>query len=268
VTPPLRCCVLIPALNEERAIRAIVEGALSYAADVIVIDDGSTDRTAERVADLPITLIRHETPGGKGNALRVGFREALTRDVDGVLTMDGDGQHASADIPRLLAAARRMPGHFIFGARIIGRERQPTYRRLANEFADWGIAWAVGQRLIDSQSGQRFYPRDVVELALKIAPQGFVFEADILIEAARQLGTRIAAVPIESRYSSEFRASHFKPLRDFYRITSHVVGRALERSELAARCRSTRKTPITLLDPPIDDAGVGNAAGIAGPLSS
>jgi glycosyltransferase involved in cell wall biosynthesis len=216
---------------------------------VIVIDDGSTDGTADALAGLPVRLIRHATPGGKGNALRAGFGAALERDdVDGVLTMDGDGQHAPEDLPRILRAAALRPGSIVVGARLIGRERQPAMRRVANDIADWGIAWAVGQRLVDSQSGQRWYPRDVVALAPSLA-QGFVFEADILIEAARRLGTRVVAVPIESRYEGEFRASHFKPLRDFCRITSHVIGRVVEAGGVVASYRRARATAAEVIDP-------------------
>lgn len=245
----LRAAVLIPCLNEERAIRAIVEGALQFTPHVIVVDDGSSDGTVAALDGLPIQLIRHATPGGKGNALRAGFRRALELDIDGVLTMDGDGQHFYGDIPRILRVAAGLPNYIVVGARVIGREKQPKIRRIANDIADWGIAWAVGQRLIDSQSGQRWYPRDVVRLAVDVAPQGFVFEADILIEAARRLATRVAAVPIEVRYAGEFRRSHFKPLRDFCRITSHVFGRVVEVGSVVRTYRVARTTPIELIDP-------------------
>lgn len=246
---PLRAAVLIPCLNEERAIRAIVEGALQHSDQVIVVDDGSSDGTVAALAGLPIHLIRHERPGGKGNALRAGFRRALELDVDGVLTMDGDGQHYCGDIPRILRVAAGLPNHIVVGARLIGRERQPWIRHVANDIADWGIAWAVGQRLVDSQSGQRWYPREVVKLAVDVAPQGFVFEADILIEAARRLHTRVAAVPIEVRYAGEFRRSHFKPLRDFCRITSHVFGRVVEAGSVVRTYGVARTTPIQVIDP-------------------
>lgn len=245
----LRAAVLIPCLNEERAIRAIVEGALSHCKLVIVVDDGSSDGTVAALHGLPIELIRHAQPGGKGNALRAGFRRALELGVDGVVTMDGDGQHFYGDIPRLLHVAAQLPNTIVVGARLIGRERQPRIRRIANDIADWGIAWAVGQRLIDSQSGQRWYPLEVVKLAVDVAPQGFVFEADILIEAARRLGTKVAAVPIEVRYAGEFRRSHFKPLRDFCRITSHVFGRVVEAGSVIRTYGIARTTPIQLIDP-------------------
>lgn len=249
----VRVAVLVPALNEELRIREVVEGALRHAAHVIVVDDGSTDATLERIADLPVQMIRHATRKGKGEGLRTGFRAALALEVDGVLTMDGDGQHQASDIPRLLAAARAYPQHIVIGARLRKRAQQPIHRRLANEFGDWGIAWATGYRIADTQSGQRYYPRAVCELA-EVAGEGFVFEADILIQAARRLGTPCVSVPIESRYAGDglagqFRRSHFRPLHDLYRITSHVVARVFEYGHVLARYAQARRSRALIHDP-------------------
>ncbi|MGA9341218.1 MAG: glycosyltransferase family 2 protein [Rhodanobacteraceae bacterium] len=244
--------IVIPALNEESAIRGVVESALARCPNVIVIDDGSTDATAERIVDLPITLIRHAESQGKGDGLRAGFRKALDLGFDAVITMDGDGQHAASDIPRLLAAAAAHPECMVIGARLRHRERQPRIRRWANEFGDWGISIACGQRVLDTQSGQRYYPRAALELADTVSPNGFVFEADILIEASRR-GVRAVAVPIESRYAGEFRRSHFRPVQDLCRITAHVVAKAIRRGHVWADWQRARKTPAIVIDPPSAD---------------
>lgn len=255
-TDPHGIAVLIPALNEEAAIREVVSSVLAICPNVIVVDDGSTDATVERIADLPVTLIRHEKPRGKGEALRAGFRKALAMGFPAVVTMDGDGQHVAADVPRLLAAARQHPGHIVLGARLINRERQPAYRRRANNFGDWGIGWAIGQAVIDTQSGQRYYPRAALELA-DIDTEGFVFESEILIEANWQRGLRIAAVPIESRYHGDFRASHFRSVPDFLKITCRVLGKIARRGFLAGNYRRARRDTPLLVDPQVlpDDAG-------------
>jgi len=245
--------VVVPALNEALRIREVVQGALAQCPNVIVVDDGSTDGTGERIADLPVTVLRHAQRKGKGESLRDGFREALRQGMRGVLTMDGDGQHRADDLPRLLESANRHPGCIIIGARLRKRASQPTYRRLANEFGDWGIAWGTGYQVADSQSGQRFYPADV--LALEDVPgEGFVFEAQIVISAARTLGTRCVSVPIESRYrcagsDEQFRASHFRPLTDLYRITSHIVLQALRYGGIPAVYRSIQANPPIIDDP-------------------
>lgn len=245
--------VLVPALNEALRIREVVLGALEQSKNVIVVDDGSTDGTHECIADLPVILLRHEHRKGKGEALRTGFREARRRGLHGVLTMDGDGQHRASDLPRLLEAANRHPGCIIIGARLRKRASQPTYRRLANEFGDWGIAWGTGYQVADSQSGQRFYPAGVIALE-DVPGEGFVFEAQIVISAARTLGTRCVSVPIESRYrgagcDEQFRASHFRPLTDLYRITSHIVLQALRYGGIPAVYRSIQANPPLIDDP-------------------
>jgi glycosyltransferase involved in cell wall biosynthesis len=245
--------VLVPALNEALRIRDVVTGALAHCANVMVVDDGSDDDTCARIADLPVIVLRHPQRMGKGASLRDGFAEALRRGFQAVLTMDGDGQHAADDIPRLLEAGNRHPGAVIIGARLRKRSQQPLYRRLANEFGDWGIAWGTGYQVADSQSGQRLYPAAVAALD-DVPGENFVFEAQILISAARRLGTRCVSVPIESRYKSvhsaeQFRASHFRPFRDFSRITRHIVLQALRHGDVPAVYRSIRANPPVIDDP-------------------
>lgn len=245
---PPRWCVVIPCYNEARAIRAVLAPLLAMDAAVIVVDDGSDDGTADCVRELPVTLLRNRQRSGKGEALRRGFAEALARGHDYVVTMDGDGQHDAADVPRLLAAARQFPDTLVIGARLRQRARQPRYRRLANGFADWGVSWACGQGVLDSQSGQRLYPRAAMALAER-AGSGFVFEADLLIAASRA-GIGVVAVPIETRYGADLRRSHFRPLQDFVRITARVVGHVLRHGRVAAQYRRVRACPPRVVDPP------------------
>ena len=259
---PREIAVVIPALNEALRIRGVVEGALAQCAQVIVVDDGSDDDTVAQLADLPITLLRHPRRMGKGASLRDGFHEALRTGARAVLTMDGDGQHQASDIPRMLDAANRYPGHIVIGARLRKRSQQPVHRRIANEFGDWGIAWGTGYQVADSQSGQRLYPAEVAALG-DVPGEDFVFEAQILISAARLLGTRCVSVPIESRYKcvhshEQFRASHFRPLRDLWRITSHIVLQALRHGGMVGVYRSIRANP-----PVIHDAGDDSLPGTA-----
>jgi len=216
--------VLIPCLNEEAAIRGVVESVLALELPVLVVDDGSDDGTPEILASLPVTTLRHPQRLGKGEALRHGFREALRRGYEAVLTMDGDGQHLASDIPSIVAAAAQYPGHLVIGARLLDKEQQPKARRRANAVADWGISWACAQPIADTQSGQRWYPRAALELA-DLPAQNFVFEAAILITASRDLGMGAVSVPIASRYPPNARPSHLRPVRDTLRITLFTIGR-------------------------------------------
>ncbi|MBC6943135.1 MAG: glycosyltransferase family 2 protein [Xanthomonadales bacterium] len=244
-----RIAVVIPALNEELAIRGVVESVLAICPHVIVIDDGSTDATVQRIADLPITLIRHARPLGKGQGLRDGFRKARELGFDAVIAMDGDGQHLAQDIPRLLAAARAHPGHIVIGARIRNKDSQPKARRRANAVADWGISWGCGIPVADTQSGQRYYPRAALELA-ELAADDFVFEAALLIAAVREQGLGVVSVPIDVRYHGEFRGSHFRPVRDVARITWYTIRRVVHYGSVVRSYRASHSTPPLIFDPP------------------
>ncbi len=250
-----RWCVLIPCLNEEAAIAKVVNSVLALGVPVIVVDDGSEDRTAEIVGALPVTLIRHPQRMGKGQALRDGFREAVKQGYEAVLTMDGDGQHLAADIPRILAAARRYPDHMVIGARLLDKEHQPKGRRRANAFADWGISWACAQPVADTQSGQRWYPRAALEL-VDLPAQNFVFEAAILIAASREKGMGVVSVPIASRYQQDMRRSHFRPIRDVLRITAYTVGRVLHYGHVIRSYQLAHGRPPLILDEPVLDGPV------------
>ncbi|HEX7348104.1 MAG TPA: glycosyltransferase family 2 protein [Rhodanobacteraceae bacterium] len=240
--------VVVPCLNEELAIEGLLTAVLTHCRDVIVIDDGSTDRTAEIVARLPVTLLCHPERRGKGEALRDGFREALRHGASGVLTLDGDGQHDPADIPRILAAARRFPGALVVGARMLERARQPDGRRRANAVADWGISWGCGQPVADTQSGQRWYPRAAVELA-GINARDFVFEAALLIAASRELKLPIVSIPIACRYDATARHSHFHGVRDTVRITAYTIRRVVHYGHVVQSYRASHATPPTIYDP-------------------
>jgi glycosyltransferase involved in cell wall biosynthesis len=210
---------VIPARNEARTIRNIVVATCPRVDQVIVVDDGSDDDTSAELHGLTLTIIRHEQPGGKARALATGFRHALNRGADWVVTLDGDGQHDPADIERLLATAQAFPQHLVLGARLRQRQRQPGLRHFANRFADFWISWASGQRVPDSQTGFRVYPRALLTCVHPSTRQrhGFVFETAMLIDGARA-GFPCMAVAIDSVYRSDARPSYFRPGRDVWEI--------------------------------------------------
>lgn len=221
---------VIPACNEAATIRSVAAETAARVDRVVVVDDGSTDDTAAELEGLDIDCLRHAESGGKAAALADGFAHALARGAEQVVTLDGDGQHDPIDIPRLLSAARANPGHLVLGARIRQRNRQPGIRRFGNRFADFWISWASGQRVPDSQTGFRIYPRSLLE---RIRPStrrrhGFVFETAMLIDGARA-GFPCVAVAIDSVYAEGARPSHFRPGRDVWEIFRFVSWRILRR---------------------------------------
>ena len=220
--------VVIPAHNEARTIRAVAAGALQQMSVVIVVDDASTDGTADVLQGLPVIVLRNEQNRGKAASLLRGAHQAIERGASAIVTLDGDGQHSPEDIPSLLKAYRAMPGSIVIGARLHHRARMPPSRYWANRFANFWIRLASGYSIADTQSGFRVYPVRLLQTA-KVGSSrahSFVFESEILIEAARH-GVFATCVPISVVYSARARASYFRPVVDIARITRMVVWRLL-----------------------------------------
>ena len=222
--------VLIPAYNEAGTIRGLVERALAVTPNVMVVDDGSVDGTAAALDGLPIKLLINTQNMGKAASLWKGFDYALAQSATCVVTLDGDGQHSPEDIPRLLNAAAKYPGKIIIGARLHDRKNFPAQRYYANQFARFWISWAGGYPIADSQSGFRVYPAVLLKQLKRsdVAWQGFVFESEILIVAARR-GVRSVAVAIPGVYPKQARPSHFRPVLDIARIVLMVASQLLRR---------------------------------------
>ena len=147
--------IVIPAFNEARTIRGLVEAALALCVRVLVIDDGSSDGTAEQVQGLPVTLLRHPVNRGKAAGLRTAFAHALALGARCVVTVDGDGQHDPRDAAKLLAVWRRQPDRLVIGSRLHDRARIPRARYFGNRTACFWISWAAGHPIADTQSGFR-----------------------------------------------------------------------------------------------------------------
>ncbi|MES2069929.1 MAG: glycosyltransferase family 2 protein [Pseudomonadota bacterium] len=235
--------VVIPAYNEASTIRDLVLRTLRQARHVIVVDDGSTDATVQALEGLDITLIRHAVNQGKASSLWDGMHAARKRAISGIVTLDADGQHLPEDIPRLLQHFRLMPNTIIIGSRLHEKANIPRARYNANRFANFWIAWAAGYPIIDSQSGFRIYPADLLE-RVKVAHQrssSFVFESEVLIEAGRQ-GITSVPIAISAIYMPQARASHFRPVVDIARIVRMVAWKLVSRGfYLQGLRRSLRK---------------------------
>jgi glycosyltransferase involved in cell wall biosynthesis len=220
--------VVIPAYNEGATVRDVAARARRYCANVIVVDDGSTDDTIKVLAGLDISVLRNEQNNGKGGSLWCGFQKALARGAEAVITLDADGQHAPEEIPSFIGAALENPQAFVIGARRSEQRNASKWRYIANRVADFWISWAAGRPIKDSQSGFRLYPaRLLQELAVKHGPQqSFVFESEVVIEAARR-GVPVLFVPVTVAPRVGARASHFRPVVDILRITKMVAAKLL-----------------------------------------
>jgi glycosyltransferase involved in cell wall biosynthesis len=207
---------LIPAHEEASRIGPVVEAALRHL-PVIVVDDGSTDSTADRARAAGATVLEQRPNQGKGAALRTGFRRALEDGAEAILTLDADGQHDPAEIPAFLAAWSVDPRpDLVIGARNF--RAMPPIRRLSNEVGGRAFSWAVGRPVPDNQSGFRLVSRRLAEATLASDEHGFAFEVEQITTCIRMGGT-IAWVPIRTIYAGA--PSHIRPLahlREFIRI--------------------------------------------------
>jgi glycosyltransferase involved in cell wall biosynthesis len=196
---------LIPAYQEGPRVGAAVDGARRYL-PVLVIDDGSTDDTAERATAAGATVIRRVPNAGKGAALRAGFAYALERGADAVVTLDGDGQHDPDEIPGFLAAYERSRPELVIGRRDFGA--MPLVRRVSNTLGRMVISVAVGQDVPDNQSGYRLIGRRLMTALLESRESGFEFEVEMI---ARCIALRLPMewVPIRTIYAGE--PSHIQP---------------------------------------------------------
>jgi glycosyltransferase involved in cell wall biosynthesis len=238
-----RFIAVIPAFNEVATIRDVVDRTLRQVERVVVVDDGSTDGTAEALRGCAAMVLRNGVNLGKAESLRRGMAHALSEGAGAIVTLDADGQHDPADIPRLVAAHHREPRSIVIGARLHEKQNIPTARYLANRFASFWIGWAAGYRLSDSQSGFRLYPEPVLRAidVVKSRSRGFVFESEILITAAR-VGVQSVPVRIAATYRTQARPSYFRPVADILLITRMVAWKLLTRGmHIPGLIRSLRR---------------------------
>lgn len=204
---PPKILALIPAYNEAGRVAGVVAAARACL-PVLVVDDGSTDGTAAAAKAAAAQVLRQTPNQGKGAALRAGFRYALESDWDGVVTLDADGQHDPAEIPRFLQAYAARPADLIIGARVFNQ--MPPVRRLANTLGRRLFSWALGQPVRDNQSGYRLISRRMMAAMLDSREQGFEFEVEMIVTCVER-GYTLDWVPIRTIYAGE--SSHIHPLR-------------------------------------------------------
>jgi glycosyltransferase involved in cell wall biosynthesis len=226
--PSRRVVAVVPAYQEGPRIGDVVRGAALYV-PVLVVDDGSTDGTAEAARAAGATVVSHVANQGKGAALRAGFQRALREGADAVITLDADGQHDPGEIPAFLAAWERSGAQLVIGQRDF--RRMPPLRRLANDLGQRTFSWAVGRHVPDNQSGYRLLVRRLVERLLESQESGFEFEVEMITLAIRA-GYTIEWLPIRTIYRGE--PSHIRP---WSHVTSFL--------RVAREARRTVGQPLT-----------------------
>ena len=217
----IQCCVLIPTYNNQKTLKRVIEGVLQYAdqTDIIVINDGSSDETAHILAayDNQICILTNVVNKGKGFSLRRGFKEAIKLGYKNAISIDSDGQHLPMDIPLFVEAAIRNPGALIMGSRNMNQEGVPGKSSFGKKFSNFWFTFETGLVLPDTQTGFRLYPLEPIKNT-RLFTTKFETEIEVIVKLAWK-NVPIIPVDIQVIYDKNERVTHFRPFRDFTRIS-------------------------------------------------
>ena len=197
-SPRTDALVVVPAYNEQGSVGDVVRRARATGLDVIVVDDGSSDATAEVAAQAGAVVLRLPTNLGVGAALRTGFRVALRDGYTRVVQCDGDGQHAPEEIPRLLAEHRSREVDLLIGSRFLTAEaaRPPATRWFAMRLLARSASRAAGVPITDATSGFRVVSSPLLEEFAAGLPNHYLGDTYEALVAAGRAGFRVAEVPV------------------------------------------------------------------------
>ncbi len=215
-----RFAAVIPAYNAARTVEPVIRSAGEQIETVIVVDDGSRDGTGDLARRTGAIVLTHEVNRGKGAALKTAFQWACDNGLEGVVTLDADGQHLPGEIPKFLECYEKTGGDLIIGGRAHLFGEMLPRRRLANRFSAWTISIASGRGIPDSQSGFRFYSTRLLR-AVRLRSDGFAMESEVIVRAGRG-GFQVLSTPIELGFVDGVSTSHYKPLMDTMRIAGFV----------------------------------------------
>ena len=194
----VKSVAIIPAYNEEVALGSIILRTLQYVDEVIIVNDGSDDKTVDVAKLAGAEIINHATNLGKGEALKSGF--SAIGDVDVVVTIDGDGQHNPDEIPSLIKPIIEDGADLVNGSRYMNgpEENTPAYRRVGQQVLDNATNISAGIKVTDSQSGFRAFSPAACKV-FRFYDTGFGIESEMLVDVA-EAGLKIVEVPITVRY--------------------------------------------------------------------
>lgn len=243
-----RVCVVVPTYNNCATIGELIPQVRRFVPDIIVVNDGSTDDTADVLAKFgDISVVTHESNRGKGEALASGFGRAIDMGFTHAITLDADGQHLADDIPKFLEAIEMQNDAIVVGTRDLIGGGRPLKSRLLRTNSNFWVWMETGQWVPDTQSGYRAYPlHDIVKLRRKC--RKYDFEIEVLVRAIWS-SIPVACVPVHVRYGPRSE-SHFRPLRDFMLVTHLNACLMLQRLLLPAPVRAavqfdgTREVPL------------------------
>lgn len=214
--------VCVPAFNEGKVIRRIVQECLQYSDKVIVCDDGSSDTTSQEAKSGGAVVLKHPQNKGKGAALKTLFKYARDLGPDVVVTIDGDGQFLPQEIEKITAPILKDEADVVIGYRFDSKEEMPGYRKMGNKFLDKITNMASDLPFRDTQSGFRAYSKKAINL-IKFSADGFGADSEILIDASRK-GLRISEEKVTVLYNTGAETSTKNPISH----SGDVIGSLLD----------------------------------------
>ncbi len=211
-------CVIIPTFNNDKTLEKVLKEVLNICKNIIVVNDGSDDNTSQILKNFSdtIDIITHKENKGKGKSLRDAFEYAIKKDFEYGITIDSDGQHYPKDINLFVEAIAKHPDSIIVGARDMDQDGIPKKSSFGNKFSNFWFWTETGISLSDTQTGFRIYPLQKMK-GMIFFTNKFEFEIEVMVRMAWN-GIQVQEIPIRVKYD-DTRISHFRPLKDFTRIS-------------------------------------------------
>lgn len=215
---------VIPAHNESKAIALLVAAVKEMGHNILVIDDGSTDATADLAKAAGAVVLSVPKKSGKGNALRLGFDYAIKNNYAAVITLDGDGQHDASDIRFFIECFQKTGAAVINGNRMADPKGMPLLRLATNALMSWLISNVCRQSVPDTQCGFRFITVEVLK-NIQLESSEFEIETEFLVKASKK-GFKFLSVPIKTIYRDE--VSKIKPVKDTVKFIRYMIAESVK----------------------------------------
>ncbi len=217
--------VLMPTYNNAKTLKRVISGILEIIESddatprLLIVNDGSTDATPKILEKFSgrINLIEFPQNKGKGAALKAGFEYAKSHNYRHIITIDSDGQHYPEELPHFIDKIKTYPDSLIMGARGMKEAGAPGKSSFGNKFSNFWYYVETGIRLPDTQTGYRCYPVEGLK-KINLFTHKFELEIEVIVKLA-WAGTEVHSLPIHVKYDPDERVSHFRPFKDFTRIS-------------------------------------------------